>query len=164
MRRRMRLTAELVQFIESGTSITVSSSNRRGQSDLLRAVGARIGEDHTTMTVFLSAVHARGIVANLADNPRVAVAFSRIIDLKTLQLKGDFIGTVEPTEPDREWIRHYIVAFSEQLYITGMPKSVIQRMSHEPALGLRLTVTDLFEQTPGPGTGARVAEVARALR
>jgi hypothetical protein len=162
----MRLTAELAQFIESGTSITMSCSNRRGQSDLLRAIGARIGGDQSTVTLFLSAPHARQILANLTDNPRVAAAFSRIVDLKTLQLKGDFIEAFAASEADREWIRNYVVAFSEQLYLTGMPKSVIQRMNREPAIGITFRVTDLFEQTPGPGTGNRVAaqEVGSALR
>lgn len=162
----MRLTAELAQFIESGTSITMSSSNRRGQSDLLRAIGARLGADRTRVTLFVSAPHAQQLLANLFDNPRVAVAFSRIVDLKTLQLKGDFIEALPATEADSEWIRTYVVAFSEQLYIAGMPKSVIQRMNREPAIGITFAVTDLFEQTPGPGTGGRVAvqEVSSALR
>lgn len=162
----MRLTPELVQFIESGTSCTVSSSNRRGQSDLLRAIGARIGSDQTTVTLFLSEPHARGILSNLAENPRIAAAFSRIVDLKTLQLKGDFVEAFPASEADRQWIRNYVVAFSEQLYIIGMPKSVIQRMNREPAIGVAFRVTDLFEQSPGPGTGNRVpaSEVGSALR
>ncbi len=162
----MSLTPELVQFIQGGASITVGSAGANLQPEAQRAVGAYVTDDRQRVVVYLKESLADLTLANLAQNPRVAVTLSRIFDLRTLQLKGDFCGARPAAEPDRQRMHNYVIAFAEQLYLTGLPRSLVHRLSYWPAVAVEFRVTDVFDQTPGPGTGCplRGDEIDAAIR
>jgi hypothetical protein len=162
----MLLSTSLVQFIESGVSTSLGSANRAGQPEVVRVLGTRVNADASVVCAFLPRALSERSLDNLKQNPRVALTASRVIDHRTLQLKGSVLAVRDADTDDQRHMQQYLSAFSEQLFLIGMPRSLSRRVHWWPALAIEFAVTDLFEQTPGPGAGSRidVEEAARVLR
>jgi hypothetical protein len=152
-----RLPDELADFVESGVSILVGTADERLRPACMRALGARVSQDRASVTVFVPEASARAILANLAANGRVAVAFSRPLDHRSIQIKGACLGTRPASADDRGVQERYRAAYFEQLHAVGVPRAVARRIAWWPSVAVDVRVTELYEQTPGPGAGRRLS-------
>ena len=152
-----RLPDELADFVESGVSILVGTADDRLRPACMRALGARISHDRASVTVFLPEATARPTLTNLAANGRIAVAFSRPLDHRSIQIKGACLGTRPASHDDRSAQERYRAAYFEQLHAVGVARSVARRIAWWPSVAVDVAVTELFEQTPGPAAGRRLS-------
>ena len=150
------LSAEMAAFIEAGVSILVGSRDATLAPECLRAIGARV-ENSSEITVFLPAATARATVTNLLDNGRIAVCFSQIADHRTHQLKGRVVSIAMADEDCRATVDRYRRAIAQELAAVGLPQHLTFRIHHWPCWAVRFQVDDLFDQTPGPDAGIRLA-------
>lgn len=148
------IPVEFLDFLQSGVSITVGTRNDRLLPECCRAMGSRVEEDGRELTVFLPAGTAEQSVANLRDNGRIAVCFSRAGDHRSLQIKGTVVSVREAAEPDRQHILRYRRALAEAWGVIGVPPQITLRLAHWPCHAVRVRVEAVFNQTPGPGAGA----------
>jgi hypothetical protein len=128
----------------------------------IRAVGLEVEADRTHVTVFVPAVRAARTLADLKVAPRVAVTLSRPYDHRTYQLKGDCVGIAEATSEQRAVIEAYRAGLAVQFDHVGIPRRVTARVAYWPAWAIRLRVTHVFNQTPGPGAGEPMGETPGA--
>jgi hypothetical protein len=149
-----RIPPETAEFIESGVSVLVGSRDARFEPECVRAVGVRVEDGGTALTVFVPAATGARAIANLRDNGRVAVFFSRAMDHASLQVKGTVLDIADAAPGDRPGIDRQRAALAAALGPIGVPPRWIFRMAHWPAHAVRLRVEQLFRQTPGPGAGA----------
>lgn len=149
----LRLSLELADFLEGGVSMGVGARDAQGWPEAARAMGARVSADRRAVTVFLAEPVAARLVPCFEVNPVIAVTFNRILDHRTVQLKGRVVGVASAKEEDRELLLGYLAAFAEQVSMVGLPRSVIRRIRYFPAVGITFEVDAVFEQTPGPGAG-----------
>jgi hypothetical protein len=150
------LPAELVEFVESGVSALVGTRDARLRPEALRAVGCIVSKDRKVLAMLLPEMTGRRTIANLEAGSPVAVTFSRIVDHRTVQVKGTCLR-VRPAAPgEQDAARRYLAAFTEALYFIGLSRAIVRRMSVEPCMVAEIDVRELFEQTPGPGAGARM--------
>jgi hypothetical protein len=154
----VRLTRDLVDFVESGVSIIIGSRDARLRPECARGLGAAVSADGTVVTALLHAPLAARMRANLEDNGLVAVTFSRILDHRTIQLKGRVVALREGSPDDDAIAARYLVAFAEQVSFAGLPRSVVRRVRTTPTLAIDFQPTDLFLQTPGPNAGRRMED------
>lgn len=148
-----KLTSDLVDFIESGVSLLVGSAGLDRKPVSVRGVGAAVGDDRSSVTVFVPDVLADRLTANLQENPRVAVCLSRPVDHRTLQLKGA-VRAVRPSTPAEHALQErYLSGFVEQTYWVGLPRPIVRRMRLFPSTAIEFALEDLFDQTPGPQAG-----------
>lgn len=147
------VSADLVEFIESGVSTLVATRDASLFPEGLRALGTRGEADTGHVTVFVPDATGARTLANVRDNGRIAVCFARICDHYTLQLKGRVVGVAPATDEDRELIDRYRGALGAALAFVGMPQRLTYRLAHWPAHGVRFRVESIFTQTPGPGAG-----------
>lgn len=148
-----RLSDELVELVESGVSMLVGTCDAAGRPEAVRGLGARVSEDRRRVTVMLNAALAARTRDNLLEHGRLAVAFSRIFDHRTIQLKGHVVSIRDGDPGDHALQERYVVAFAEQVSLAGLPRSVVRNVRLEPCLVVELEVDALFEQTPGPRAG-----------
>ena len=151
----VRLSEELVEFIESGVSMLVGTRDAALRPQIQRAVGAIVGADRESVTAYLAKAIAGKSVANLEDNGCIALTLSRPYDHRSLQLKGKLLGMRDATEIERVSQERWHAGFAEHLYIFGMPRSVIRQLAVFPSIAVTLRIDDMFVQTPGPGAGRR---------
>jgi hypothetical protein len=158
----VRLSEELAEFVEGGLSMLVGTRDAALRPKVERAVGAFVGADRETVTVYLNKVLAAIAIANLDDNGNIALTVSRPYDHRSLQLKGKMLSMRESTEEDRAKQERWLTGFVEHLYIVGLPRSVVRTIKVFPSVAVTMRVEDMFEQTPGPGAGRRFETGSRA--
>ena len=152
----VRLSEELAEFIESGVSMLVGTRDASLRPQVQRAVGAVVGADRESLTVFLTKAIAAKSVANLEDNGCIALTMSRPYDHRSLQVKGKVLGMRDGTDAERVQQERWHAGFVEHLYIVGLPRSLIRRLAVFPSIAVTLRIDDVFVQTPGPGAGRRL--------
>lgn len=147
------IPADLVDFLEGGVSILVGTRDAGQRPETTRAVGAAVSPDRTRLSVLLAEHTAERAIANLEDNGRIAVAFSRPIDNFAVQLKGRVTELRRGDDADRRVAERYHAVYVEQLYMVGMPRSLSKRIRVWPSFAVTFEIDDIFVQTPGPGAG-----------
>jgi hypothetical protein len=150
------LSEEIVEFVESGVSVLVGSRNAEMRPECIRGFGATVSKDRSRLAVYLTAELATRMRADLEENGRVAIAFSRFVDHKTLQLKGRVVALRAGTPDDHAAQQRYIAAFGEHLSIAGLPRSILRRVRLGTLLVVDLDVEEIYLQTPGPDAGRRL--------
>ena len=151
------ITPDLAEFIQSGVAIHVATRSPRLVPEEVRGMGARVESGGAELTVFLPASAAGASLANLADNGRIAVVFSRPADHRTFQVKGRATALRGADEADRVVIDRYRRCLVEAYATVGVPPAITWRIAVWPAHAIRFRVESVFIQTPGPGAGAPLA-------
>lgn len=154
------LTPELITFVEAGLSVLVGTRDARLFPECVRAVAARVERSRRELSVFVPVATGAVTVANLRDNGRIAVCFTRPRDHRSLQIKGSMIALREATPRDRPFVDTYRAALGDELAWVGLPLRLSRRMVHWPCHAVRLRIESLFDQTPGPGAGDPVSSAA----
>ena len=149
------LPQEVVDLVESGVSILVGTRNAALRPATVRGVGAVVGIDCKSVTVYLPEQTSEKAIQNLRDNGEIAVGLSRPIDNLAVQLKGRCTDVRKARDEEQAIPYRYAIAFAETTYTIGMPRSLIARMNVWPAWAATFEVRDIFSQTPGPGAGKR---------
>ena len=152
-----KIPEDLVEFLESGVSILVGTRNAKNEPEPMRSSGALVSKDREKLSLLFPS-HATRSIANVEENGQVAVCFSRMLDNYSIQVKGHAAEVRDGTEAERAIAERYRVAYGEQLYMAGFPRSLTSRINVWPAKVVTFPVRDIFVQTPGPGAGARLGD------
>ena len=131
------------------------------RNDTLEPNGARVAavmvdDDGTHITAYLPKIAARPIVADLEANRQAALVFARPTDDRSCQIKGVFVEARSASARERRLVDRQWDAFLTNLAQIGIPRQVAEGWKIWPSIAVRLRVTALFSQTPGPGAGAPI--------
>jgi hypothetical protein len=148
------ISTDLAAFIESGVTIHVATRSARLVPDHVRGAGVRVEAGRGELTVFLPEATAATSVANVEDNGRIAVAFSRPIDHRSFQVKGRVLSVSAADPDDRAVVDRYRAALVDTYATVGVPPAVSWRIASWPCRAIRFRVESVYVQTPGPGAGA----------
>jgi hypothetical protein len=147
------ISEELAAFLESGLSITAGTRNDELQPDGARVWAMRVHENRTHMTVYLYAKAAPPMLRNLEANGLLALSIDRPSDSRACQIKGTFAGSRRGRAAERAEITRQVDGFLQQLEAIGIPRAMTAGWEFWPCVAVDIRVTQLFEQTPGPGAG-----------
>ena len=148
------LPAELVDFVESGVSALVGTRDAQLRPAAMRAMGCIVAKKRRSLAILLPEAAGRRTIANLEAGSPIAVTFSRIVDHRTVQVKGSCLRVRAAGPVEQEATQRYLAAFTEALYFIGVSRATARRVRLEPCVVAEIDVRELFEQTPGPGAGA----------
>jgi hypothetical protein len=146
------ISDELLEFLQSGVSMLTGTRDPELRPKCTRAVGCCVRPDRRGLRVYLPVATGAEAVANLRACPRIAVTFSRPIDNRTVQLKGDVIAIAEAPEEERAIPEAYREAFATEVALVGMA-TLVRRLACWPAWAIDVELTNLYKQTPGPDAG-----------
>lgn len=147
------ISKELEDFLQAGRSCVLGTRDAEKRPECVRVVGVRVERGRKEVSLFLPVATGAHTVANLRDNGRVAVGFSRVEDHRSIQLKGALVSLRDATERDRPAVEHWREAIEREFGWIGLPPSIIRRIAHWPCHAIRFRVESIFLQTPGPGAG-----------
>jgi hypothetical protein len=147
----------LSAFLEEGLGVYVGTRNARLEPNGARGVAIRVEEGGTHVVVYVAEVAAPRILADLESNGHIAVSVGRPKDDRACQVKGLFAGTRRADESERDAVVGQWERFRAALEYIGISRPVTSEWVAWPAVAVRFKVTAIFEQTPGPGAGARIA-------
>lgn len=134
--------------------MAIATRDRDLAPDGARASAATVEADGLHMTVFVPARGAAAVLRDLEAAPQAAVLFVRPTDDKACQLKGVFEGSRAAKAGERREVERQAEGFIASLEAIGIARELTASWVWWPCKAVRIRVTDIFEQTPGPGAGA----------
>jgi hypothetical protein len=124
-----------------------------------RVSGWQVGGDGRTLIAFIPDRFAARLLEALLENGQIAVTLEEFPLHETYQLKGKYLShrPVRPEEIEianrtRERFAKSIRALSPE----EGPANMLRASIAQPTLAVEFEVLEVFEQTPGPGAGARI--------
>jgi hypothetical protein len=147
------ISKEIAEFIESGVAIVVGTRNGDLAPDGAAAWAARVAPDGVRVTVYLYEEAGHAALRNLRSYPEIALDIDSPITHRACQIKGLFVSSRIATEAERPLVERQIDDFGTELETIGIPRAMTEGWKTWPCLALEIRATQLFEQTPGPGTG-----------
>ncbi len=147
---------DILTLLETGVSIVVGTRDADLMPECTRAWGIRIGKDRASVTIFLTETVSAQSLRNLQDNGLIAISCTRPTDHVACQLKGRVRRIRPATARDQQAIVDWQREFVGELVAVGVPAELGDAWITGPAVAVEVDVTDVFHQTPGPGTGEKV--------
>ena len=144
----------LAQFLQSGLGIHVGTRNERLEPGGCRATAIRVEEDGRHVVVYVPKAASPQIFENLRTNGQIAVSMARPADERAVQVKGLMLFSWEAKPEEEAFARVQWSSFLGQLEGIGLPGAATSKWQVFPCVAVRLKVTALFNQTPGPDAGA----------
>ncbi len=147
-----RIDTALKDFLESGIAAQAGTADLKGRPFSTSAWGPRVNDDGS-VTVFLDAERSIRPLANLAENPKIAVIFGDPISYRSVQLKGRWIATSAPTSEERDWVRRHRERYASVTVLVGDRAEAMRNAWMEEVIRIDFAVDAAFDQTPGPNAG-----------
>lgn len=147
------IDGELAGFLEGPVGIHIGTRDEHLQPRGARCLALAVEPDGTHVVVYLATVAAARVLPDLQANGQAALSFARPTDERACQVKGVFVGAREASDAERERIASQWELFRANLEEIGIPRAGNAAWPTWPCTAVRLQVTQLFEQTPRPGTG-----------
>jgi Pyridoxamine 5'-phosphate oxidase len=151
------LTRELIELVHAGVAVTVATRDKDLRPALTRSWGPRVDEDGRTLTLCVIAPPASATRANLEENGVIAIGFSQPTIARALQVKGRAVEVHEPGPAELERAERHLSAFFAEVEAIGLPAELARRLyTPDELVSVRVSIDDVFEQTPGPSAGKRL--------
>lgn len=144
---------ELAGFLQSGLSIVAATRDGDLQPHGAAACAVRVHEDRAHVTAFFYEEAARQMLRNLKLHPEIALDCDLPTSHRACQVKGVYVASRRAKVSERAEIERQLEAFVVDLEAMGLPRAMLDGWKAWPCTAIDVQVTQLFEQTPGPGTG-----------
>lgn len=156
------LNAAHAAFIGRYTSMSVAARDARNRPVVGRALGCRVSESRSRLTVFLSASRAAPVLACLKENGAIALAVTRPTTNETLQLKGSVVEILPLAAADAAEMAAYRESFVAELTALGYGREFSKGVlaGNEDSVAVVVELLSVFDQTPGPRAGTRMDDRA----
>ena len=155
------LEGEVAGFLESGCGLIIGLVRPDGVPFPCRAWGLDVLDASAgTVRVLVAAGElARvGLGRDELAGAAIAVTGSDVRTLHTVQVKGTVDGVSDATPVDLKRVRRHTSAFFDVIVeLDQIAREALERMVPVDYVTVALTVTEAYDQTPGPGAGARMA-------
>ena len=146
---------ETVGLLESGCSISVATVSPDGAPRASRGWGLTVLPDGARVRLLLDA-DDRTTIANLAGGGAIAVTGVAVPTQRAVQLKGQAdepVATSDAGDLARA-ARHCESFFADVYSLEGTPVVLLERLRPTAFAACTVTVTDVYDQTPGPVAGS----------
>jgi hypothetical protein len=150
------IPSSIEELLQTGVSVVVGSRDAALMPECTRAWGIVVGKDRASITIYLTEAISQQTLRNLRANGHIAVSCTRPTDHVACQLKGRVRKIRPATKRDMQYSQAWHREFTGELVAIGVPPSLGEAWITEPALAVDIDITDVFHQTPGPGTGEKL--------
>ena len=149
----------LTAFLERGCAMVVGTVSADGEPHAQRGWGCSV-VGPTTVRLLLDSSDPV-LVEHISAGGRIAVTSADVRNLRSVQLKGRVARVEPPAEDDlARCEQHNEELFTDIFETDFFPRRLSERMVPPGYVVAVVEVEELFDQTPGPGAGARVVEGA----
>ena len=144
---------ELAAFLEEGIAINIGTRSASLQPNGARVVAVKVDDDGRHVTAFVPAAAAPLLLPDLEASGQAALVFARPPDERACQVKGTFAGARPAGNDERPFVVDQWARWMRRLETIGLPRMAYESWEVWPCIAVRVHVTALFDQTPGPGAG-----------
>ena len=157
MQSKPLISKEIAAFLESGLALVVGTRDGDLQPDGAAAWAVRIADDGGHLTLYMYQQAARDMLRNLESFPEIALDCDRPTNHRACQVKGVYLSHRPASDAEQPLIEQQIEGLAADLEAYGIPRALTSAWEAWPCIALEVRVTQIFEQTPGPGTGEPLA-------
>jgi hypothetical protein len=150
------LPDELAAFVQGGVSLLSGTCSAALVPESQRAAGVRVWPGNCKLTVLLPKATGEIAIANLRENPRLAVTMSQIQTHRTVQVKGSVFAIRDADAEDHALMERWAAGFRAALAWVGIPEGVTRGLKLWPAWAVDVDIIHVFAQTPGPVAGVKM--------
>ena len=148
------LDKNLTEFLEQGVAIHIGTRNARLEPNGARVTAVRVEDEGRCLVAFIPKAATRTVLDDLQHNGQAAFSFARPSDDRAVQVKGEFVSLRDASGEEETFAIAQWQGFLEQLDLIGLPGAGTSTWTMWPCVAVRIRVTALFSQTPGPDAGA----------
>jgi hypothetical protein len=144
-------------FLESGCGLLAATVSADGEPHAARAWGLDVVElgPPALVRLVLDADDERTL-EHVAGGGAIAITAANVLTLRSLQLKGRAEGLDAANPVDQERVDRYLRQFHHDVETTDrVTWETFQTFFPASYVGCVVRVEEMFDQTPGPGAGAR---------
>ena len=145
---------ELAAFLQEGIAIQIGTRNARLEPNGACIVAVKVEDDGQHVVAYVPKLAAQQVVPDLEANGQAALVFARPPDERACQVKGVFIDARAARSSERPFVIGQWDRWLTRLEGIGYPRAAAENWQTWPCVAIRVRVTALFNQTPGPGAGA----------
>jgi hypothetical protein len=149
---------ETQTFLESGCALIVGTVGSDGAPHAGRGWGLEIldGDPEPRFRLLLDVEDERTL-EHLSDGGAIAVTATSVLTLRSIQLKGRASDPEATTPDDHRRARRYIDQFFADAHMVDQtPWNRFEAFLPAGYVACTVEVHERFDQTPGPGAGARI--------
>jgi Pyridoxamine 5'-phosphate oxidase len=150
------MAEDLAQIARGGIVVVVASRDDEMRPEIARAWGPVVAPDAASVTICVVAARDSQFGSNLASNGAIAMTMGAPTTYQFFQLKGRVTAIADPTAEQVARAQAHAAAFAEAVLPLGLTREQGLRLFHPDLLAVSFDVHERFDQTPGPGAGARV--------
>ena len=153
------LSPETATFLEGGCALVVGTASVRNEPHATRGWGATVlSRDPPAIRLLLDGNDAVAI-EYLTTGARISVTGGNVRTLHSIQFKGTVRAIEAGTDEDRARAARYAdELFADIEEVDGTPRPLLDRLLARQFVACIVDVDELYDQTPGPGAGASMAE------
>lgn len=120
-----------------------------------------LAPDLRTLTVILPEGAQAHLIESLQDNGQFAVTVEKYPENETYQFKGRYVSHRPAVQSDVELVQGIRERFIQAVlpYAGELAEGALRSFIQKPAIAVDMKIREIYEQTPGPGAGARIVTV-----
>jgi hypothetical protein len=147
-------------FLESGCALIVGTVGPDGAPHAGRAWGLTLVDlGPPARGRLLLDTDDERMLANVASGTAIAVTATSVTTLRSMQLKGRALGPEVASADDDAAATRYFERFFDDVHETdGVAWEVFRTMIPSGYVACLVEVDEVYDQTPGPGAGARLED------
>jgi len=148
------LDKNLTEFLEQGVAIHIGTRNARLEPNGARVTAVRVEDEGRCLVAYIPKAATKSVLDDLQANGQAALSFARPADDRAVQVKGEFVSLRDAAAEEESFVIAQWQGFLKQLDLIGLPGAGTATWAMWPCVAVRIRVTALFSQTPGPDAGA----------
>ena len=148
------LDKNLTEFLEQGLAVHIGTRNQRLEPNGCRVTAVRVEEEGRHLVAFIPKAATKAVLDDLQSNGQAALSCTRPADDRAVQVKGEVVSLRDATGEEETFAIAQWQGFLKQLDLIGLPGAGTSSWTMWPCVAVKIRVTALFSQTPGPDAGA----------
>ena len=149
------LDKSLTEFLEHGLAIHIGTRNAALRPNGCRVAAVRVEDQGRNLVAYLPTAGAAAVLEDLRSNGQAAVSFARPTDDRAVQVKGQLISARDAEPSEEAFVLGQWQALLRELDMIGLAAlTSTSTWPMWPCVAVRIRVTAVFSQTPGPEAGA----------
>ena len=149
------LDKSLTEFLEQGLAIHIGTRNAALRPNGCRVTAVRVEDQGRHLVAFIPTAASPAVLEDLRSNGQAALSMARPTDDRAVQVKGEFVSMRDAGPDEEKFVLGQWQALLAELDLIGLAAlNSTSTWLMWPCVAVKLRVTAVFSQTPGPEAGS----------
>jgi hypothetical protein len=149
------LDKSLTEFLEQGLAIHLGTRDSALRPNGCRVTAVRVENQGRDLLAYLPKAIPPAVLEDLRSNGQAALSFARPTDDRAVQVKGEFVSLRDADPSEEAFVMGQWGGLLRELDVIGLAAlTSTSAWLMWPCFAVKIRVTAVFSQTPGPEAGA----------